>query len=310
MPFVSAIIPTVGRQDLVVRAVKSVFAQTFGDLELIVVVDGQDPETVAALKSLSDRRLRVIVVDVPEGPGPARNKGVEVANGQWIAFLDDDDQWLPTKLERQLAVALAAKDNVVVTCLSYVATPVAQYIWPRSIYDNRIPFDEYLFDRRSLFLGEAFVPTPSLLMSRNLFNEFKFSSIRIHEDWDLLLRLMKICEARLITVEEPLVTIHYEEGRSSLSDSSTWISSMNWIGGLGSLISRRAYSGFCLTVAGPEAAKASDRSAFFVLLYRAFKDGSPTPLQLIFFLIAWIIPINFRRRLRSIRYRRTNCSVQ
>jgi glycosyltransferase involved in cell wall biosynthesis len=305
MPIVSTIIPTTRRPKLILRAINSVLAQTFHDLEVIVVVDGPNPETVAALSVVSDDRVRLIQNDRAEGPGAARNKGAAAAYGHWLAFLDDDDEWLPIKLERQLEVARTAGNRAVMTCLSYIASPSAQYVWPRSIYDNKFPFDEYLFDRRSFFKGEAFVQTTSLLMPRNLFEAFKFPPTCQHEDWDLLLRLIKIGKAQLITVEEPLVIIHDEEDRDSLSDSSTWISSMNWIDGCGSLINRRAYSGFCLTVAGPEAAKTADYSAFFSLLYRAFKYGTPTPLQLLFFFVAWVIPMGLRRRLRSVWYRST-----
>ena len=251
------------------------------------MIDGPNPETVAILAAVCDDRVRLIQVDTPLGPGAARNKGAAAAYGNWLAFLDDDDEWLPTKLERQLEVAGIAGDAVVVMCTYHVASPSAQYIWPRSIYDNRMPFDEYLFDRRSPFKGDAFVQTSSLLMPRDLFEMFKFPLLRHHEDWDLLLRLMNVGKARLITVEEPLVIVHYEEDRESLSDSSTWKSSMNWIDGCRSLVSRQAYSGFCLTIAGPEAAREADYAALPNLLYRAFRYGSetPTPLQLALFLM-------------------------
>ena len=298
-PTVSTVIPTTRRPDLVIRAVRSVFAQTFSDYEIIVVVDGPNPETMEALLALEDNRLKIVQNEVPSGPGAARNKGAAMARGEWVAFLDDDDEWLPTKLDRQLTAARSFSGSIVISCLSNIVSPSAKYVWPRLIYDNNIPLDEYLFDRRSFFKGEAFLPTPSLMMPRNLFNAFQFPSIQHHEDWDLLLRLSKIGRAQIVTVAEPLVVIYYEENRASLSDSSTWRSSLNWIEENRPLVGPRAYSGFCLTIAAPEAARAANYLAFPELLGRAFRHGQPGFFQLAFFFAIWIFPMNFRRMLRA-----------
>ena len=76
--------------------------------------------------------------------------------------------------------------------------------------------DDYLFDRRTLFMGDAYVQTSSILMPRAFFELFKFPPQSSHEDWDLWLRATKIGGARIITVEEPLAIIHTEEERASL----------------------------------------------------------------------------------------------
>jgi hypothetical protein len=73
---------------------------------------------------------------------------VRRANGS--AFLDDDDEWLPNKLERQITFT-SARAPALVSCLSRVVTPTATYVWPQVIYDNSTPLDEYLFDRRSAY---------------------------------------------------------------------------------------------------------------------------------------------------------------
>ena len=297
-PKISVIIPTAGRPDLVTRAVNSALGQSFNEIEVIVVVDGYNQDTVAALSCIADPRLRILQNPSCLGPGGARNRGAEEARGIWLAFLDDDDEWLPKKLERQLDAARVHTGPVVVTCLSHVINSSGNFIWPREIYDNNGPFEEYLFDRRSLFKGEAFVPTPSLLMSRELFNAFKFPALSHHEDWDLLLRLLKIGRAKLVTLDEPLAIVHYEESRLSLSNSSTWKSSIRWIENCQVPISRRAYSGYCLTIAGPEAARVGDYSAFIPLLRRSFESGAPTTMQLVLYATFWATPGYVRQRLR------------
>src|SRR5688572_11583153 len=85
---VSAIIPTRGRPELVVRAVRSALAQTYKDLEVIVVIDGPDPATEKTLEQSADKRLKVIVLSDAIGAAQARNIGATSARGGWIAFLD------------------------------------------------------------------------------------------------------------------------------------------------------------------------------------------------------------------------------
>jgi glycosyltransferase involved in cell wall biosynthesis len=87
---VSAVTPTFRRPNLVARAVDSALAQTVRDLEVVVVVDGGDRDTLRLLRRTRDARLRVIPVPRRLGPGDSRNHGVAAARGKWIAFLDDD----------------------------------------------------------------------------------------------------------------------------------------------------------------------------------------------------------------------------
>ena len=90
-PLITAVIPTRGRADLVTRAVFSALHQSYPHVEVIVVVDGPDPDTLAALKAVDEQRLRVIALTENVGGSEARNIGVRAARGSWIALLDDDD---------------------------------------------------------------------------------------------------------------------------------------------------------------------------------------------------------------------------
>src|SRR3954451_8490265 len=125
-PLVSVVIPTTKRPHLVIRAVRSVLSQTITDLELIVAIDGPNPETGAVLAAIADPRVRIVQHQTGAGAGAARNLGARHATGKWIGFLDDDDEWLPRKLESQLA--LAGGRDVVVSCRSRVETPHASYV--------------------------------------------------------------------------------------------------------------------------------------------------------------------------------------
>ena len=102
-PLVSVVIPTRNRSGLVVRAVSSALAQTYGDIEVIVVVDGPDQGTAEALERVNDPRLKIVQLPESVGGSDARNAGVKAADGAWVAFLDDDDEWLPEKIQKQLS---------------------------------------------------------------------------------------------------------------------------------------------------------------------------------------------------------------
>ena len=102
MPRVSVIIPTYNRAAAVKEAVASVLAQTCRDFELLVVDDGSTDGTPAALARFGEE-IRVLRSHRRRGVSAARNAGIAAAQGEWLAFLDSDDLWLPEKLERQMA---------------------------------------------------------------------------------------------------------------------------------------------------------------------------------------------------------------
>lgn len=100
---VSVIIPTYNRADTIERAVRSVLAQTYTNLEVIVVDDGSSDHTEDVVKRIEDERVRFYRLPSNGGVGHARNEGVKLAGTELIAFHDSDDVWRPEKLEKQMA---------------------------------------------------------------------------------------------------------------------------------------------------------------------------------------------------------------
>jgi glycosyltransferase involved in cell wall biosynthesis len=141
---VSVVIPTRDRPQLLLRAINSVLSQTHQEIEVIVVVDKPDQDTVSAVQSVDDPHVQLIVNPYSLTAAGARNAGADHATGEWLAFLDDDDEWLPNKLGRQIAFASGRAPSLV-SCLSRVVTPTATYISPQAIYDNSTPVDEVPF---------------------------------------------------------------------------------------------------------------------------------------------------------------------
>ncbi len=301
MVLVSVVIPTFGRPELVCRAVRSALGQTMRELEVVVVIDGDDPATLAALETIDDPRLRHLSQPQKRGAGHARDTGAAASRGEWVAFLDDDDEWLPEKLQRQLAQAEAHGGPAIVMSVSRVVSRFATHQRPETIYDNRQPIDEWLFDRDSFTKARgSFLQTSSLLFPRQLLDRLRFADAR-HEEWELAIRAVKQEHHALLTDPEPSVIYYIPEKRKALSLAYTWHPSLDWALANRALLTRRAFSGFCLTIAGEMAAGERDWSAVPKLLAAAFRHGAPTAQQLTAFFLYWFFPSTLRRRLRALK---------
>lgn len=100
-PFITVIIPTHNRPSQLFRAIQSVLNQTYKDYELIVVDDHSREDIRAVVNLIKDTRVKYVLNERTKGAAGARNTGILKAKGEWIAFLDDDDCWMPRKLELQ-----------------------------------------------------------------------------------------------------------------------------------------------------------------------------------------------------------------
>lgn len=116
MPLVSIAISTWNRAHLVGRAVRSALAQTFEDIEVLIVDDGSTDATPDVLAGFDDARVRRVRHERNHGISRTRNTAIRLARGQWMAFLDDDNEWMPDYLERQLALAASRPGAGVVYC--------------------------------------------------------------------------------------------------------------------------------------------------------------------------------------------------
>ncbi|MCU4181153.1 glycosyltransferase family 2 protein [Bosea sp. BH3] len=295
-PSVSVVIPTFGRPQLLTRAIESVLRQTVQDIEVIVVIDGIDDATISAIEALGDPRVRTILHDSKQGAGKSRDDGANSSRGRWVAFLDDDDEWLPEKLARQLAIA---RPDTIIACRTRVVTPQGDFVRPNNAYDGSIPFDEWMFDRHTWFKeNDGFLQTSSLLIPRELIVDLKFKTAK-HEEWELIIRATKEYNYKL-AISSGVDVIYYAGSTfGSLSKSYTWPSSVAWADELGNLMTPRAYAGFCLVTAARMAADARDFSAIGKLLSAARKRGKPTFKQLFAFGLIWLFPTPIRLRIRN-----------
>jgi glycosyltransferase involved in cell wall biosynthesis len=110
-PTVSVVVPTYQRPDATIVAIDSVLQQSFADLEVWVIDDASEDDTVARLSQLRDPRLHIDRLPRNAGVAAARNEGIRRARGKYLAFLDSDDRWLPEKLAKQVALIESLPDD-------------------------------------------------------------------------------------------------------------------------------------------------------------------------------------------------------
>lgn len=246
-PTVSAVIPTRSRPALAVRAVHSALSQTYPVHEVVVVIDGPDEATAKALQAIRDPRLNVLPLPESRRAGGARNAGVQLASGDLIAFLDDDDAWTPDKIARQVASIelLPEPDRSVVSCQAFWHTGRKTLVWPTRAIASHETVGDYLFVRRHA--GEGVLATPTLLLPRSVAVDCPLPEhLNTHEEWDWLLQLERT-GVTFHTVLTPLVDIDARPRRTSVSNSNSWLTSMSWAMLRADWLGPKAFSGFLLT---------------------------------------------------------------
>ncbi|WP_194409378.1 glycosyltransferase [Microbacterium cremeum] len=225
---VSVVIPTTGRPELS-RAVRSARDQR-GEVEVEVVVVNDSPDDSATAGVDADV---VVWTGGRRGGGHARNRGVEAAGGRYVAFLDDDDEWTPTKLDHQLQVVEAAPrpHRTVVSGRHVHVAPGAvegSEPGPTTLIAPSESVGEYLFRRRRPSIGRSAMYTSTLLCHQDLARAVRWrEDLRRHQDWDWLIRLGK--EDGVAFVHCPSVVARIQTGTSnSISAGSDWQSSLAW----------------------------------------------------------------------------------
>ncbi len=197
IPEVSVVIPTYNRRAMLREAIDSVLAQSATAFELIVIDDGSTDGTAEHLTRLADR-IRIEPIK-HSGPAAARNRGVELARAPLIAFLDSDDLWSPTKLERQLAF-MCANPGCAISQTNEIWIRNGRRVNPGLRHRKRAGdiFTDSL--RTCLISMSATIVRTDLFRSLGGFDEIMAAA----EDYDLWLRILIDHEAGLL--DESLVT--------------------------------------------------------------------------------------------------------
>lgn len=313
-PLVSVITPTRSRPQLVCRAVRSALAQTFVELEVVVVIDGPDPDTRAALEAIQDPRLRVVALEQNAGGSEARNIGARGARGKWIALLDDDDEWYPAKIEKQFALAetLPGK-RVVVACQYYDTQGETQLLRPRRFPKPNQPISDFLYTDVSL-LGsiEGFPQTSTWFVLRDFLIEVPFSKgLKRNQDTDWVLRALRLDGVSTALVAEPLSIFYNEPKRQRITQAQDWQDSYRWAIENKGMFTPRALASFLAIMCMNYAARSGFQwSVFCSLLADGARYGRLTPKIIWLFILNGIIYPKLRQfispeRRKALMYRAT-----
>ncbi len=277
--------------------------QTLLSLEIVVVVDGPDDATLAVLDDVKDARLRWIILPGKSGGSSARNAGVEAAVSEWIAFLDDDDEWLPQKLEAQMKAALASSVLFpVVSTKIIVRSQEGDLHWPRRIPSVGEPISEYLFCRSGFFSGDGQFLTSAIFARRQLLLLCPFNAqVGKHDDTEWYLTVAFRNDTTFIIVPEPLTVWHQGSSTSRVSKSGDWRSSLAWAQTCHRLMTPKAYASFVLNAVAAEAAETHDLRGIATSYFEAFRSGKPRAFDLLFPVMLILFPRELRQKLRLIR---------
>lgn len=209
----SVVIPVYNRENTVRRAIESVLRQTYEDLEVIVVDDGSTDGTKDVVTAIEDDRLHYFYQE-NQGAQVARNRGIMEATGDWIAFLDSDDEWVPNKLEKQIAVLRQENFNPFVVvhtdCIVKDLVNHKEYVWhlPNIKGDN--VYARLLAGGGPMFQG--------MLTSKNALQKIGLldKDVVAFQEWDTAIALAKYC--KFIFVDEPMFIYYLHEGDTISKD--------------------------------------------------------------------------------------------
>lgn len=210
-PTVSVVLPTYNRAGLLGRAIRSVLAQSYTDFELLVVDDGSTDETSNVVASFRDQRIRYISLAHNTGAGAARNAGIRMARGKFLAFQDSDDEWLPSKLAKQMSAFErgSVRLGIVYSDMQRIrGDGTATYFAAPTVTSDRLINPAVWFYQVGNLGVQSTVIKREYLDAAGHFNE----NLPAFEDLEMFIRLSRRCEFHLLP--EPLVRYYDTDGIS------------------------------------------------------------------------------------------------
>ena len=214
MPRVSVVIPTYNRSALVQQAIDSVLTQSYNSYEVIVVDDGSTDGTEEDLRDRYGSKIRYVWQE-NEGESSARNRGIELARGEYIAFLDSDDMWKPTKIEKQVQVLDGVESDVGFVFSSALVVDRDGNVKEPQIVGRIDRDDQSVSDL--IFSPFVFAAASNILVRKEIMDEIGGfdTSVRYGEDWLLVVEL--VAKWKFSYIDEPLLYYRQYSGNQQNS---------------------------------------------------------------------------------------------
>src|SRR4029453_8493898 len=206
MPKVSVIIPTHNRAEFLRSAIASVLNQTFQDFEIVIIDDASKDHTQEVIAHFNDTRIKVIHNQISKGAAGARNIGLTNTSGEYIAFLDDDDEWLPEKLKIQI-------------CFLDKSSPEVGGLYTYSFIKEKVSgrvLSTWNYEIKD-FSNENIVTTSSVLLRRECFEKCGLfdENMPTGSDYDMWIRISEKFSFEVI--RDALVNYYIHENRLSIN---------------------------------------------------------------------------------------------
>lgn len=237
----SVVIPYYKNAKEIKRSLSSVFAQTFQDFEVLLINDASPDWEMALpiIKSFDDNRLKIISHETNQNGAVARNTGIKAAQGEFIAFLDADDEWLTAHLSNLLKTQKNNDSDLLYSSCSVHSFNDFKYVLPKKSFLSSKNLSEYLF------CDSGFIATPSIMIRTSKAQQILFNEhLKRHQDYDFLLRL-EADQIKFAWSKEVTVIVHWEENDIE-SKGGTWEFSEKWFKEYKQYMSSKAKTCFML----------------------------------------------------------------
>ncbi|GGH84227.1 glycosyltransferase involved in cell wall biosynthesis [Pullulanibacillus pueri] len=297
-PLISIVVPTFNRGRNISITINSILNQSYKHFELIIVDDASTDDTESIVKNITDKRIKYIKLKENTKGTKPRNIGISLSKGEFITFLDSDDQWIPYKLEKQLNFILDSNlDSSKIMCFTGLLVKDGDSTQLRK--NKSLSLKEDIMDY--ILVGKNTVQTSTYMISSSLAKATLFNSnLKKHQDWDFCLRLRNN-NAQFLYYDECLTVwnVGDRDDRISNSYKNSHVSE-NWLRDNEEKLSEKAKWAFVVLIIVDNLIYKNKKIRAAYLSFNGFFKGSISFRILLKTLIKILLPMKLKVKFKSL----------